>query len=60
MNNKTIKILRTARTVQFQDVKSMQNLTDNTCNIVQYADDILLFFADKCVDTAKHRLPKNC
>ena len=34
----------------------MQNTIDETCKIVQYADDFLIFVADKFVNTAKQRL----
>ena len=37
----------------------MQKIIDETCKIVQYADDIFLFVADKCVNTAKQRLENN-
>ena len=37
----------------------MQNITDETCKIVQYADDFFVFVADKCVKTAKKFLEKN-
>ena len=40
-------------------VNSMQKINDETCKIVQYADDIFLFVADKCVNTAKQRLETN-
>ena len=40
-------------------VNSMQKIIDETCKIVQYADDIFLFVADKCVNTAKQRLENN-
>ena len=36
----------------------MQNIIDETCKIVQYADDIFIFVADKFVNTAKQRLEK--
>ena len=40
-------------------VNSMQKVIDNTCKIVQYADDIFIFVADKCLNTAKQNLETN-
>ena len=40
-------------------VNNMQNIIDETCKIVQYADDIFIFVADKFVNTAKQRLGNN-
>ena len=37
----------------------MQNIIDEKCKIVQYADDIFLFVADIFVNTAKQRLENN-
>ena len=37
----------------------MQNIIDETCEIVQYADDIFIFVEDKFVNTAKQRLENN-
>ena len=37
-------------------VNSMQNRIDETCKIVQYADDIFIFIADKCVNTAEQHI----
>ena len=37
----------------------MQNIISKTCKIVQYANDIFLFVADKFVNTAKQRLETN-
>ena len=37
----------------------MQSIIDETCKIVQYADHIFIFVADKFVNTAKQRLANN-
>ena len=37
----------------------MLNIIDETCKIVQYADDIFIFVGDKVVNTAKQRLGNN-
>ena len=34
----------------------MQNIIDETCKIVQFADDIFIFVADKFAKIAKQRL----
>ena len=39
-------------------VNSMQNITDESFKMVQYADDIFVSVADKCVKTAKQFLEK--
>ena len=37
----------------------MQNIIDETCEIVQYADDIFIYVGEKFVNTAKKRLENN-
>ena len=37
----------------------MQKLIDNTCKILQCADGIFIFVADKCLNTAKQNLETN-
>ena len=40
-------------------VNSMQNIIDEACKIVEYADDVFIFVGDKIVKTAKQGLENN-
>ena len=40
-------------------VNSMQNILDETCKLVHYADDSFIFVPDKFVNTAEPRLENN-
>ena len=44
------------RTESYDLVFYAEHTTDETCKIVQYAEDIFVFVFDKCVKTAKQLL----